>query len=372
MNSKVSIVRCNTYDASSVLEATRKAVDLIAGIANYIKPGSRVLVKPNLLMAKGPEFGITTHPAVIRAVARLLKEINCKMFIGDGPSVWGNQIEDVDQVYESTGIKRIAEEEGMEIVKFDKRRWRNKFPLTTWLDDCDYCISIAKFKTHDWTILTGAIKNLFGLVPGAFKTTLHKNYYAQRDFARILVDIYEQAKPALTIVDGIVAMEGDGPGTGGRLCNTGLLLAGSDCAALDSVLSLIMGLRPEDILTNREAAKRGLGVMELSSIQVIGERLEDVVGEPFRLPSTTIITKIPRPLIDIAKKLIRFYPIINPALCMKCGACIKACPQKVIQEKNGRVIIDYSDCISCFCCQETCPYAAITVRKSLLAKLLRL
>lgn len=372
MNSRVSIVRCASYNPSLVFEATRKAIDLIGGISGFVKPQSKVLVKPNLLMAKEPEFGITTHPEVVRAVIKLLKEINCKICLGDGPSVWGNQAENVDEVYEKSGMKRLSFEEGVELVKFDKKRWRGKFPLTALLDDCDCLVSIPKFKTHDLTILTAAIKNLFGLVWGTYKTELHKKYFAQEDFAKILIDIYEEARPSLTLIDGIVAMEGDGPATSGKLRNTGLILAGYDCVALDSALALIMGLEPFDILTNKEAAARGLGVADIDYIEILGERLEDVIEEPFKLPATSINKRIPRPVIEIAKKLIRFYPKVEYNNCTLCGVCIDACPNKIMDMKANRIVIDYSKCISCFCCQEACPYSAIKVKKSVFAKILGL
>lgn len=372
MNSCVSIVKCKSYAPALVQEATHKAIDLIGGITRFIKPTSKVLVKPNLLMAKEPEFGIDTHPEVLRAVIKILKEINCSVFVGDGPSVWGNQTENVDEVYQRSGVKRVCQEEGIELVKFDKRRMRKEFPLTTWLDYCDYLVNLPKFKTHDLTILTGAIKNLFGLVVGTYKTELHKKYFDAANFSKMLVDIYQDVRPSLTIIDGIMAMEGDGPATQGKLRNIGLLLAGSDCVALDSILALIMELLPEDILTTREAAKRGLGVADINSIDMRGEKLEDVIGEPFQLPTTSIKKRIPRPIIEIAKKFIRFLPKVEYINCILCRACIDACPNKAISIKIDHIAIDYSKCISCFCCQEACPNAAIKVKKSVLAKLIGL
>ncbi len=369
----VSIIKCRSYDSDLVQEAVRKAIDLIGGILNFIKPQSTVLVKPNLLMAKEPEFGIDTHPEVVRAVIKILKEINCKIFVGDGPSVWGRQIENLDdEVYVRSGIKRICGEEAVALVKFDKKRMREKFPLTTWLDTCDYLVNIPKFKTHDLTLLTGAIKNLFGLVSGTFKTELHKNYFDQNEFSKILVDIYQEAKPALTVVDGIVAMEGGGPATSGKLRNLNLLLAGSDCVALDSVMAQIMGVRPLDVLTTKEAAKRGLGVADIKSISIAGERLEEVIGEPFLLPTTSIKKKLPKPIVNLAKKLIKYYPCVERDNCIQCAACIDACPNKAIRMKDKHIAFDYSKCIACFCCQEACPASAIKVKKSFFAKLIGL
>jgi len=373
MNSKVSIVKCNDYEPGRVFEAARHAVNLIGGISAFIRPQSRVLVKPNLLMAKEPEFGITTHPEVVRAVIKLLKEINCKIFVGDGPSVWGKYIENVDGVYEITGIKRVCHEEGVELVRFEKRRMREKFPLTTWLDDCDYLVNLPKLKTHDFTILTGAIKNLFGLVWGTYKTELHKNYFDINDFSKILVDIYQEAKPALTLVDGVVALEGDGPATGGKLRNLNLVLASSDCVALDSIMALVMGIKPFDILSTREAHKRGLGAADINSISVSGEKMEEIIGKPFLLPTPSALKKkIPPPIVKIAKKLIRYYPCVEQDNCIKCAACIDACPTKAINMRNDRIVINYSKCIACFCCQEACPASAIKVKKSILAKMIGL
>ncbi len=373
MNSRVSLVKCKSYEPNLVQGAIRKAIDLIGGITGFIKPESGVLVKPNLLMAKEPEFGITTHPEVVRAVIKILKEINCKIFVGDSSDVWGNQIEDADEVYLRSGIKKISEEEGVELVKFDKRRWHRKIPLTTWLDDCDYLVNLPKFKTHNYTILTGAIKNLFGLVPGTYKTELHKNNFNLNDFSKMLVDIYETARPTLTIVDGIVAMEGDGPGTGGKLRQMNLLLASCDGVAVDCLMAQIMGIQPYDILSTREAAKRGLGAANINSISVLGEKLEDVTGEPFLLPSTsTLIKRVPKPILELAKRLIKYYPYIERDNCISCAACIQACPNKIISMKNDRIVFDYSKCIACFCCQEVCPTSAIKVKKSIFAKLIGL
>jgi ferredoxin len=192
----------------------------------------------------------------------------------------------------------------------------------------------------------------------------------------MLVDLYEVAKPNLTIIDGIVAMEKDGPATAGKLRNVDLLLASSDCVALDSVLALVMGVEPTYILTTKEAAKRGLGTAEINYIEILGERLQDIIGKPFLLPATSIRNSLkknmPRPIIDLAKKLIKYYPCVEQDNCIRCVACIKACPNKIISMKNDRIVFDYAKCIACFCCQEVCPNSAIKVKKSILAKMIGL
>lgn len=369
MNAKLSLLRCDSYSPKIVEEKVRQAVDLIGGISSFIKPSSRVLVKPNLLSAKEPEFGITTHPEVVRATVKILKGINCKVFLGDGPSVWGREAENVDRVYEKTGMKKICGEEKIELVKFDRKRWRKEFPLTTWLDECDYLVNIPKFKTHNLMLMTAGIKNLFGLVWGTHKTELHKKYFDPLQFSRILVDIYEEAKPALTIVDGVTAMEGDGPGSSGKLREMNLLIAGKDCVAIDSVLAVIMGLKPFDVLTTKEASIRNLGISDLKHINICGGKLENFATSPFILPSTSLKQKLTPIVFEMIKRFIKYRPVSDRS-CVKCGACIGICPNKAVAMKNKRIVFDYSKCISCFCCQEVCPASAIKIKKSVIAKIL--
>ncbi|MFH1198994.1 MAG: DUF362 domain-containing protein [Candidatus Omnitrophota bacterium] len=372
MNSKIAITKCPSYESALVQDSVRRAIDLLGGISNFIKPGSRVLVKPNLLMGVAPEAGVCTHPEVIRAVIRILKEINCKISLGDSPSVWGIHIENVDNVYELSGVKKICLEEGVDLIKLEKRRWHGKFILTTAIDNCDYIVSIPKFKTHGLTTLTGAVKNLFGLVSGTYKTEVHKKYFIVDDFAGILVDIYEKVKPALTIIDAITAMEGDGPGTSGSLRQLNLILASSDGVALDAAMARIMGVNPLDVLTNKIAYKRGLGELDFNKIEVKGEKLEDVIGKPFLLPTSSMATKLPKPVINLIKLLIKLRPYVLYEKCIRCEACVKACPSKIIRLNNNWIAFDYSGCIACFCCQEVCPKAAIKVKKSLLARIIGL
>ncbi len=373
MSSKVSIVRCKSYSTAAVEEAVRRSVDLLGGVNAFIKPGSVVLVKPNLLVAKEPDAGITTHPEVVRAAIRILKEINCRIFVGDSPSAWGNREQDIDEVHQRTGMKKVCQEESVTLVKFNKRRWHGKFPLTTWLDNCDYVVNVPKFKTHNLTVLTGGIKNLYGLIPGTFKAELHKHHFEAVDFAKVLVDIYQKARPALTIIDGIVAMEGDGPGSAGKLRRQDLIVAGEDCVAIDTVLAVIMGIHPLEVPSTKEAARRHLGAADINSIAIVGEQLKDLDLKPFLPPSAATLTKkLPRPVVELLKKLIKIRPYIEGENCIKCYFCARACPTKAIKTDRERLAFVYGECIACFCCQEVCPNSAIKTKKSILARILGL
>jgi ferredoxin len=234
-------------------------------------------------------------------------------------------------------------------------------------------VNVPKFKTHDLTLLTGAVKNLFGLVSGTFKTELHKTYFKKEEFAKILVDIYELVKPSLTVVDAILALEGEGPGSSGTPRPVGAVLAGKDCVAVDAVLAMIMGVEPRDVLTTQIASRRQLGEARPQDITVHGERLESVTGRPFVLPTTSgLRKKLPPFVIDIARQLIKYFPAVDHARCTRCAACVDACPMKVISLKRDFITFDYSGCIACFCCQEACPLSAIRVKKSLFARMVGL
>jgi uncharacterized protein (DUF362 family)/Pyruvate/2-oxoacid:ferredoxin oxidoreductase delta subunit len=374
MKQQVSVVKCANYNQEALSAKVREAVELIGGLQHHVKPGSKVLLKPNLLMAIEPERAITTHPGFVRAVIKILKEIDCKIYLGDGPSVFTGDIEDIVNVYERTGIKKIAEEEKIELVAFTKGFMQGYFPLTSWVKECDCIINLPKLKTHSFMVITGAVKNLFGLIPGRFKLECHKNFYQPEKFARMLLDIYEIAKPALNIVDGIQGIEGEGPATSGTKRDFGFVMASADAVAIDVTLAKLMSLPAASIFTNREAARREIISADLENIEFKGEDSSSCVISDIKLPNVSLrqilIYKLPDSLANVLKRMITFHPKIDSDVCRLCEACIKNCPQKAMSEKGGKIVIDYSQCISCFCCQEICPYAAIVTKKSLLAKMM--
>lgn len=368
MTPKVAIVRCENYDRENVEAALKKAVDLLGGIGSFIKPGSKALLKPNLLSARAPDEGVTTHPEIIRAVGRLVRAAGANPLIGDSPA---SCIFSPEQVYEATGVKRIAEEEGFELVKFDNVTQINNFPISKYARDCDYIISIPKLKTHGLMTVTCAVKNLFGVVIGLFKTECHKLAPNPVVFAKTLIDVLQIAKPTLTIVDAVVAMEGDGP-SNGNLRNLNLVIAGNDAVAVDAVISHMIGLEPEDIPTTKEANTRGLGEADLEKIEILGEDLSNIRIKDFKLPKSAdaiLIKKIPNSFLRQFAKLIRWKPAVDRKTCTRCRECIRICPVVAMSMKDNQVRIDYKKCILCLCCLEVCPYKSVYLKKSLLVTL---
>ena len=367
MNSKVSITRAKTYDQDEIFFAVRRAVDLLGGISNYVKKGERILLKPNVLSARPPESGVNTHPEVLRAVARLVKEAGAEVIVGDSPG--GFYFKESDSTYEAAGIKKICKEENLRLVPFDKARNTNGIPLASVAKEVDGIISLPKMKTHDLTTITGAVKNSYGLAVGLYKAGCHFKAPRPREFARCVVNVFECVVPRLVIMDGIIAMEGDGPAAG-RLREAGLVLASNDCVACDAVFAALVGLPPLSIETTEEAYKRKLGEADLSKIKVLGIDLEEARLHDFKLPKTSILLKIPKPVLKLIVGKIKFWPKIDDATCKKCQICAKSCPAGciTITEENSK--IDYKKCVTCFCCFEMCPHNAVSIKRSLLAKLL--
>jgi uncharacterized protein (DUF362 family)/Pyruvate/2-oxoacid:ferredoxin oxidoreductase delta subunit len=365
---KVSIVRCADYKQHGVEGAVKIAVELLGGIEKFVRPGSKVLIKPNLLSARAPEEGVNAHPEVIRAVARIIKTITPHVLLGDSPGGWG--LKDIDEVYEKAGIKRVCLEENIRLVKFDKAVMMDGFPIASIIKEADAIISIPKMKSHATTILTGAVKNMFGAVVGLHKAQCHLKAPLPRDFAPMLAHVHSLVRPALSIMDGIVGMDGEGPAAG-RLRNFGVILASGDAVALDAVFAEMAGIDHRKVLTTQEAQKRHCGIGGLDMIEVVGEKIEDVKIEHFRLPKSSVLFNLPKPIFNAGVKALKLCPHIKKDQCRCCGLCFKICPKSAIKKSDtGEYRVDIRDCICCFCCYEVCPYKAITLKKSLMARII--
>jgi len=366
--SKVSIVKCEDYTPAAVFNAMSHAITLLGGIERFVRRDSSVLIKPNLLSARLPEEAVCTHPEVVRAAVRIVKEAGGRPQIGDSP---GNffTVRDVDAVYEKTGIKAVADQEGAQLVTFDKVRYVNGYPIAEAVFKASTVISLPKLKTHALTVMTGAVKNMFGVIPGLFKVECHRRKPKPEDFAEILLDIYQARPPQLSIMDGIVAMEGDGPAAG-EPRRVGLLLASSDGVSLDAVVSTLVSLPAHADIVLNSARQKGIGEADVEKIEVLGETLEGAAINRFKLPKTARrIGLIPDVLLSFLSRIIRFAPVIDEELCRKCGVCKKSCPTDAITINEKSSLIDSSLCVRCFCCHELCPFKAIYIKRNLIARL---
>jgi len=374
MSSKVVIYNTE-YEKESLKNKIRNALKYF-DLPEF--KAKRILIKPNLLMASSPDKAITTHPVLIEAIIEILKEKEAgEIFIGDTP---GNTSTNLDYLYKITGIKEIAERQKVNLVNLYtygviniKSEVAGNIPITKFIKDVDYIINVPKLKTHTFMLMTCVIKNTFGLVPGMNKSRMHAIAINPENFAKILVEIFNEVNPVINIVDGIIGMEGEGPSAGNPR-KFGKIIIGKDPVAVDVVSSLLLGYKPEEIYTNVIAHKKGLGEIELDKIEIIGEEKDKIYNPDVAKVKSfyNLSKKVPSFMGNIASflynKLIRQYPVIEDEKCIKCRICENSCPNKAITYTPERMIIDYKKCISCFCCHELCPQKAIRLEKSLLAR----
>ncbi len=374
----VSLIRCETYDLQLVKQAILQALSPLGGMEAFVNPGEKVLLKANLLMKKNPEEATTTHPIFVQAVAEILMDMGAIVMIGDSPG--GPFTESfLRGIYRSTGMEQVRQITGCSLnkntnsftVEGKKSKLLNKIVLTDMLNDVDKVINLPKMKTHAFATYTGAVKNLFGLVPGTIKAEYHVRMPDMNDFAEALIDICEEVKPCLHIMDGIVAMEGPGPSSG-EPKEMHLIMVSSDPYEMDAVACAVMNLDIQQVPTLRKAAERGLGPESLDQLMIVGEPYTAFKKENYHhAPSTSgRFRKIPKPLLKLLVNTLKSRPIIHDDKCIQCGDCARSCPPKVIDMIEKKPVINYKKCISCFCCQELCPVKAITIKKSWLAKLI--
>ncbi|MCX7847577.1 MAG: DUF362 domain-containing protein [bacterium] len=376
---RVSIQPCATYERGQVLAALRACLGPWGGMGAFVRAGQRVLVKPNLLMGITPAAAATTHPAVVDAVLTLVREVGGEPMVGDSPGIGV-----LEQVIGPTGVREVIEEHGAEVADFTREQVfvcednliGKRIALARALAQADVYITVPKLKTHVQLVLTCAIKNQYGLIPGARKGEYHMRLRDRDTLAELLIDINRIAKPALGIVDAIEAMEGDGP-SGGTPRHVGLLLAGADMTALDVVASELIGLDPAHVPTIQAARRRGYGATSRAVIQVIGPCLEEVRPASFRhvghLKDIQSIVPVPKFLLGWIRRHWAPRPRIVAEACIRCFACRNGCPVRppaIDPARPVRQQVDDRTCIRCYCCHEFCPAHAIVLKRTWLARVI--
>ena len=358
---RTAIARAASYEIAEI----RKAIDEIAANTDFPEViGKTVLVKPNILSDSYPEKAITTHPSVIRAVVDLLRERGAsRILVGDSPGMQTGRFHPVN-----SGVLQVVEETGAELVDFrDSTRIHEiggiRIPMTTAIDEADIVISAAKFKTHQLMSATGAVKNMFGLVPGLQKSPLHLRARTPETFASLLIGIFREAHVDYAFMDAVDGMEGSGP-TNGQPRHIGLLIGGANAFAVDKAEAIIMGYDSVPLLDKAEESDPGI----TESIYPLLSPYDLIIPDFKRIPEgrkgTMRTLFIPNLLSRIGIQTDgRPYPSFNHDKCRHCLKCVSICPAKALEMRKGRIHIARNRCIRCYCCHEMCPFDAIKVSK---------
>jgi uncharacterized protein (DUF362 family)/Pyruvate/2-oxoacid:ferredoxin oxidoreductase delta subunit len=374
---KVALVRCGTYEEGKVFEAVHSGLNLIGGISAFTKPGEKIVMKPNVLIGSNPESCVTTHPSVFKAVGRILKESGTTVYYGDS-SAFGKS----ETNMRKSGLKQAGDEMGFLLADFDSGRLVHhkdgvlikNFTIANGALDADGIVSLPKFKTHGIVRFTGAAKNQFGCIPGLLKGQYHVKLADPYDFSTMLVDLNMVLKPRLYIMDGISAMEGNGPRSG-KAKKMNVLLFSSDPIALDATACRIIGFDPEFVPTSSPGEKAGLGTYHAENIEVMGEDIVSFLDSSFNVVLTPPMRCTSGRLRTFVKNQICERPVIDRSKCSICGTCVKMCPvePKAVNwhtgDKTRPPSYKYNRCIRCYCCQETCPEGAISIENPFLSKI---
>ncbi|BBB90874.1 MAG TPA: DUF362 domain-containing protein [Methylomusa anaerophila] len=372
---KVSIARCANYQYNEVEKSVFQCLDKIPEIKQKIKSQTKVLVKANLLRGNDPEDAITTHPGVVQAIVRYLQTLGCKVIIGDSPgSALSYNEKLLHSVYKITGMIDVANTTGcelnydsavIEVVNRSAQGVKN-MQIIKIVNDVDFVVSAAKLKTHVMMTYTGAVKNLFGVIPGRTKIDYHLRMNKADNFAALLVDICEYVKPVFSVIDAIEGMEGDGPAAGDKR-HVGLILASENPYALDLAAIHAIGMDPQAVPTMVEAEKRNIFSNNLKNIEVKGVQLQEIQLKPFKYPVTKSVNElggVPKFVENFVLNHMRPKPIFNYQTCVSCGLCVESCPPRAIKMLNNKPVLNSDRCIRCFCCHELCPQKAVHIKRN--------
>jgi len=369
---KVYIQRIDTYEIKEIKKFLIKTLDRI-DFFSKIKNKQNILLKPNLLGAYDPEAAVTTHPNVIEALIQILKDHNKNISLGDSP---GGSVF-VGDVWEKTGIKKLCEKYDVKLLNFSEggiseyNSLNNGFTLSDYFFESDAVINLPKYKTHSLMYYTGAVKNLYGLIPGLKKSDYHKHNPTINDFSQVIYELYSITgdKIVLNILDGIWGMEGEGPSAGIRR-NFGIMMVSEKASALDYIASMMLGFKESQL----KYIINALAIDNISKEKInIDDKWRKFKFKNVKLKKINTFVKIlsysPKIFQNFFKKHFDYKPDFNEK-CILCRVCVKSCPVQAISISDGEIHpnIDYEKCIKCMCCHELCPHQAVFIKKSILAK----
>jgi uncharacterized protein (DUF362 family)/Pyruvate/2-oxoacid:ferredoxin oxidoreductase delta subunit len=362
----VTFENCKGYDAP-LDEPLKRLLGPLGGMQAYVQPGQSVLIKPNMLTDRSPEEAVTTHPEVVRAVIRAVRECGGRPSVADSPA----SAVKLEQVWRKTGFQQMCQEEDTPLLNLERAgsvafaEDGFSFFVAKPVVQSDVLISVPKVKTHVLTTFTAAVKNLYGTLPGYQKAQLHEAYPRPADFGRLLSAIHSRVKPALNIADGIVGMEGDGPSAGSPV-RFGFLASSDSAIALDTALCALLGIPISAVpyLTHAPPAAR--------EFQMAGAALPRLAVSRVRVPSTLPARLFPKSLVRLLQRFLWVRPQVCDA-CIRCGRCVESCPAGalVLESADPRPRLTPEKCIGCCCCHEICPPKAIRMTLSPLLNFMR-
>ncbi len=364
----VVVARCDEYDIDNLEKTFEDAFIKLGGIEKYIKKGSKVLIKANLLMKSDPESATVTHPVFVAALSRVIERQGGIVTIADSPGGFYSE-KILKNLYVACGYDKITQMCGAKLnydTSFKKVTYSlgsEVFPfafITPFLEN-DVIISAAKLKTHGFTTYTGAVKNLFGLVPGTYKAEYHMRFPNVDVFADMLVRLCGAAKPQLSFIDGIVGMEGAGP-SGGTPRKVGAVISSDNPHEADLIGSKIIGLKPSQVPTLKSAINMGLCPAAAEEVDTSGN-IEDFIIKDYKQAAGGMGNMLNNSLLQKASNVFSPRPVFDGSKCVKCGECARCCPAKAIVMGKSKPIVDKKKCIRCFCCQELCPKKAVTIKR---------
>lgn len=368
--SKVVIKECRSYEVPGLMDSINQGIELLGGWDKYVKQGDKVLLKVNLIGPKDADSAAVTHSEFVRSITRMLKAKGCEVWIGDsaGGAIAG--IAPTTMSLKVSGLEKVAQEEDATIKNFDSEGVVTVKPESGMVDsmhlakpmfDADVVINLPKLKTHSAAIYTGAVKNVFGCIPGLKKAEFHKLAPDPKQFGEIIADIHKACRIKLHIMDGVISMQGEGP-TAGEPYPAGKILISEDPLALDAVGSGMLGLKVSDVPILLTAKERGLGESSLEAIELMGDYKEIPRLKDYTLPKR--FGKSGKQNYNALVKVIDFLkarPVVDKKLCRNCNVCVDSCPMKAINRESKA--INYNECIECMCCHELCMHKAVKLKK---------
>ncbi|MBU3218397.1 DUF362 domain-containing protein [Clostridium estertheticum] len=381
----VALLKCEHYDVDLIEKKLREGFELLGGddfLRKLIPKDSKVLLKPNMLSVESKESPVVTHYAVFEAVIRIVKEYSNYVSFGDSPGFGDSR-----KAAEKSGLMEVADRYGVKFEDFKESvhvRLDNSILCKSWnvakaAYEADVVITLPKLKTHAMAYYTGAVKNQFGCIPGTQKATWHTRMPDANNFCKMLLDLNTAVGTNFAIVDGIIAMEGNGPKSG-QAYNLNTLIMGQSLTAVDSTAVRLIGYdNPLDTPVLKEAHDSKWGVVLPKDINILGEKLEDMKAKNFKLCRKGGNFYFINPAVtNFLRGMIAPNPTLIQEKCIGCGRCAEVCPEKpvvITMVKNGDKLNpkwNMNECIRCFCCQELCPVGAIETKYSTLGRLLKL